>query len=499
MASVSDYQFNIEGNFIAVMDGMAESASRFNAAVEASALGLSEWEQRFVLISDYIDRANRSLQEFLTGCISLNSQMQDLSAIAGGTGNTNLFGKENTNAARGLGQSTGEFGGLTTAITGATSAEEQAAISYAEGLARIKQRIEDMKISLFQLMGDFPLWISAISKMLVPIAELIPLFEAMWSGMKAIKNLQWASMWNGIRNGIYTVCQQMAVMNGELLTGQFVSNGFLVNITRATLAMLRFATVGVLQALKGLGSLVLSFVTGGAASATFASIASASFAAFRLSAVTAFRAVSVAIMNIPIVGWIAAAIAALAALGIYFWNTSVKFRAVLKGLGAAFVATFKGIWELAKNVFGSIGDLIGAAFSFDGNGIKEAIKRMRGSFSEFGGSIGAAFNDAYQTEMAADKNAEEAPKKDNPAPNVDTFTGGIPTVISPDPTGGSLMVAETAGGDSNGRIRNITVNVDRLVERFEIHTTNLTEDLDKVKDMVSDVLLSALNDAKMAI
>ena len=53
-------------------------------------------------------------------------------------------------------------------------------------------------------------------------------------------------------------------------------------------------------------------------------------------------------MNIPIIGWIAAAIAGLIALGVYFWNTSAKFRAVLKGLGAAFVATFKGIWNLAK-------------------------------------------------------------------------------------------------------------------------------------------------------
>lgn len=73
-------------------------------------------------------------------------------------------------------------------------------------------------------------------------------------------------------------------------------------------------------------------------------------------------------MNIPIIGWIAAAIAGLIALGVYFWNTSAKFRAVLKGLGAAFVATFKGIWNLAKNVFGSIGDLIKAAFSLDGKG-----------------------------------------------------------------------------------------------------------------------------------
>lgn len=717
MANVFDYQFNIGGNFTAAMDGMAESTGRFNAAVETSTRGLPKWEQKlavFSLINEYAERLNNTVQNFSSAGISLDSQMHDLSAIAGVTGNTlkeiegyaresaktfgidasqavegyklllsqlspelgkypealqsmgesisttsklmggdataaaevlttamnqygvsledpikageemtrmmnvmaaagqegsaelpaikvaleqcgmaakaanvsfeetnaaiqvldkagkkgseggvalrntlailgqgrflpkdtrealeaagidvlklsdtsmslkdrlemlkpvlndaalfsKLFGMENANAARALVQGADELGKLTTAITGTTSAEEQAVIvmdSFAERQARINQRFNDIKISIFQASGDLGIWIATIVNAMVPLSQLVPLLQGMWSGMKAIKNLQWASMWNGIRNGIYAARLQMALMNRELLTGQFASNGFFINITRATLAMLRFATVGVLQALKGLGALVLSFVTSGTASASFAGIASASFGAFRLSAVTACRAVGVAIMNIPIVGWIAAAIAALAALGVYFWNTSVKFRAVLKGLGAAFVATFKGIWDLAKNVFGSIGDLIGAAFSLDGNGIKEAIKRMGGNFSEFGSSIGKAFNEAYSAEMTAGKKTEEAKKKGNPDPNapaVDIPTGDVPAVIPPDPTGGSLMVAGTAGGDSNGRIRNITVNVDKLVERFEVHTTNLTEDLGKVKDMVGEALLSALNDVNMAI
>ena len=717
MANVFDYQFNIGGNFTAAMDGMAESTGRFNAAVETSTRGLPKWEQKlavFSLINEYAERLNNTVQNFSSAGISLDSQMHDLSAIAGVTGNTlkeiegyaresaktfgidasqavggyklllsqlspelgkypetlqsmgesisttsklmggdataaaevlttamnqygvsledpikageemarmmnvmaaagqegsaelpaikvaleqcgmaakaanvsfeetnaaiqvldkagkkgseggvalrntlailgqgrflpkdtrealeaagidvlklsdtsvslkdrlemlkpvlndaalfsKLFGMENANAARALVQGTDELGKLTTAITGTTSAEEQAVIvmdSFAERQARINQRFNDIKISIFQASGALGIWIATIVNALVPLSQLVPLLQGMWSGMKAIKNLQWASMWNGIRNGMYTARLQMILINRELLTGQFVSNGFLVNITRATLAMLRFATVGVLQALKGLGALVLSFVTGGSASAAFAGIASASFGAFRLSAVTACRAVGVAIMNIPIVGWIAAAIAALAALGIYFWNTSVKFRAVLKGLGAAFVATIKGIWDLAKNVFGSIGDLIGAAFTLDGNGIKEAIKHMNGNFSEFGSSIGKAFNDAYHAEMAAGKKTEEAKKKGKPdpsSPTVDASTVGVPVVIPPDPTGGSLVVAGAAGGESNGRIRNITVNVDKLVERFEIHTTNLTEDLGKVKDMVGEALLSALNDANMAI
>lgn len=416
-----------------------------------------------------------------------------------------LFGRENANAALALINGTESLQDFTEAVTGTSSAEEQAAIimdSYAERQARINQQFEDFKITVFQATGDLGIWLSTLMGALVPLSQLMPLLIGMGNLMAWIKGLQWAAMWSRVQGFIYAARLQMAFMNRELITGQFASNGFFINITRATLAVLRFATVGIFQALKGLGALVLSFVTGGSASATFAGVASASFGAFKLAAVTACRAVSVAIMNIPIIGWIAAAIAALVALGVYFWNTSAKFRATLKGLGASFVAVFKGIWDLAKNVFGSIGDLIKAAFSLDGQGIKDAINRLKGGFSEFGTNVGKAFNDAYNAEMAASKKAEEAKKKGKPDPNAaggEVPTVDVPTVTPPDPTGGSLGTVGGGKSDGGGKIRNITVNVDKLVERFEIHTTNLSEDLGKVKDMVGEALLSALNDVNLAM
>ena len=418
-----------------------------------------------------------------------------------------LFGMENSNAARALVQSRDELARLTEAITGTESAEEQAAIimdSYAERQARVIQQFEDIKISLFQLTGDFSLWSGVIAQALIPLAQLTPLFQAVLAGMKAIYNLNWASMWSRVQSFVHAARLQMTLMNRELVTGQIASNGFFINMIRATLAVLRFATVGIFQALKGLGALIMSFITGGATSAAFSATDTAEFTAFRVSAVSACRAVGVAIKSIPIIGWIATAIAALVALGTYFWNTSAKFRAVLKGIGAAFVATFKGIWDLAKNVFGSIGDLIVAAFSLDGQGIKDAINRLKGGFSDFGKNVGKAFNEAYDAEMAAAKKEEEAKRKkeENPdpdAPTVDVPTVDVPVVIPPDPTGGSLGTATGGKSDGSGKIRNITINVDRLVERFEIHTTNLSEDLGKVKDMVSEALLSALNDVNLAI
>lgn len=67
----------------------------------------------------------------------------------------------------------------------------------------------------------------------------------------------------------------------------------------------------------------------------------ATVSAFSLSG--AIRAVGAAVTSIPVVGWILALIAALAALFAYFWNTSDEFRGF-----------FFGIWEVTKLVFTKI-------------------------------------------------------------------------------------------------------------------------------------------------
>ncbi len=717
MANIFDYQFNVGGNFTAAIDGMTESTGRFSAVVDQSAQGFAKWEQKFAtfgLINDYIDRASQALQSLGTSGISLDSQMHDLSAVAGVVGEdlkkiegyaresakafgtdaatavegyklllsqltpelgkcpealqamgnsiqttsklmgndgtaaaevlttamnqygvsladpmeasrkmaemmnvmaaagqegsaelpaikvaleqcgmaakaanvsfeetnaaiqvldkagkkgseggvalrntlailgqgrflpkqtqeelqaagidvlkladtslnlkdrlellkpvlndaalfSKLFGMENANAARALVQGSDELGRLTLAITGTSSAEEQAAIvmdSYSERQARINQHIEDIKISASQATSDITLWVGAIGSALIPFAQLTPLLQGAWSLMKSIKNLQWGAMWGRIRGFIYVARIQMAFMNRELITGQFASNGFLINIARATLAVIRFATVGLYQALKGLGALVLSFITGGTVSATFGTVASASFNAFSMSAKTACRAVSVAISSIPIIGWIALAVAAIAALGVYFWNTSAKFRAVLKGIGSAFVVTFKGIGDLARNVFGAIGDLVKAAFSLDGAAISAAIDRLKGGFSEYGANVGKAFHDAYNAEMEESKREEEAKKeegKQESYPGAETPVVPTPVESGVNPTGNSLSGNGTSSANGIDKIKNVTVNIDRLVERFEIHTTNLAGDMSRVKDMVGEALLSALNDVNLAI
>lgn len=420
-----------------------------------------------------------------------------------------FFGVENANAARALIQGTEVLQGFTDAVTGTNSATEQAAIvmdSYAERQARVNQQFEDFKITIFQATGDFSLWCGVVTSALVPISQLTPLITAVWKGMLFIKNLQWASMWSSVVGWVRASVINFALMNGTLTTTNMVSLGFIGNIGRATLGLIRFATIGVFNALKGLGMLILSFVTGGTASATFSGIASTAFGTFATTASAACRAVSVAISSIPIVGWIAAAIAALIAIGAYFWNTSAKFRAVLKGTWAAFKICFTGIGELAKNTFGAIGDLIKAAFSLDASGIDAALKKLKAGFSDYGKQVGQAFNEAYDAEMAesSKKDPKKNPNGKKPDPNASGAEVPEVTVPEVNPTGNTLSGAsgtsgKGSGSDGGGKIKNITINIEKLVERFEIHSASVGESTEKVKAVILETLMGALNDTQLAI
>ena len=400
----------------------------------------------------------------------------------------------------------------------------------------------------------------------------------------------------------------MLMMNQELKTGQIASNGFFVNITRATLGVVRFATVGIFQALKGLGALLLSFITTGTASATFSTIATGAFGAFKVAATTACRAVGVAIMNIPIIGWIAAAIAGLIALGNWLGYTSTTFKAIvafmLTGLGSIFVilwdkcegfrAFLFGIWEVLKVSVSSVWNYLknGALYVwglinpiFDkiwtwGQNLVEWVKNIpshiykaivsawnyvkgllsrvyqwlsnsvfspiigfftnlyskyvKPALDKIVSFMGKIFNPIIElwnsvTGKAVEafhageekgresfrKSQEEKNKKEEEEeiPDVACPCGSglmfkqccgkpqeIPTIpTTPDPTNGTLGTVGTASASTSDKIKNVTVNVEKLVERFEIHTTNMQGDMSRVKDMVSEALLMALNDVNLAM
>ena len=393
-----------------------------------------------------------------------------------------LFGKENTNAAMALVGGTEEVGRYTEAIQGTQSANDQAAVvmeGFAERQARIRQQIEDFKISVFNATGDVYLWAGALSDTLIPLSQLMPLLSGAYPIIKGV------SIW------IFQCAKGLFLFGKGALTA-------LINVGKLAVTLLT-------KGLSALAYYIGSLVTGGSAQLGFAAMSQIAFSSFKAAAVTACRTVSAAIMSIPLIGWIAAAIAAIIALGVYFWNTSAKFRATLKGLWAAFKATFSNIWEMAKTVFSGIGDLIKAAFSLDGDGISAAISKMTGAFSKFGKETGNAFKEAYDQEMKESAEAEKSKGKGEGS-NAGTQGGiggnvDLPIISTPGGGGGGSTDSSSrhSGGGGSSKAANVTIHIGKLVDNLTIKTSNLSTHPSEVKGIITELLISAVNDANLAI
>lgn len=430
---------------------------------------------------------------------------------------TKLFGRENSNAAMALVQGIDEVNRYTEAISGTNTAFEQADIimeSYNEKQARIKARFDDLKISIFNATGDFGIWVETITGSLVPLAQLTPLLMGVGKVMTMVRGINFSGVLTGIARTAKIASLQLVFLNNDLRTGQFQSIGFLGNISRATVGLTRFATVGLFSGVRALGAWVLSLVTGGTASTTFAGIASGAFTTFKMSAVSACKAVGIAIKSIPIVGWIAAGIAGLIALGKYFYDTSESFRGFVWGLWDAVKTVFSGIGDYIGEVLGGVWHLIKGVFNpanwFDDSyNFSDGIDRLLNADKEFGEKIGKAFAEGRAAGIASfreEKAAERKQKNDEFNIVPDAFNlntpDGSPSSRNTNAGGGAISggLASIGGSaDKADKIKNINVSIEKLIDKFEIHTTNLHDDVSRVKDMVAEALTGAVNDVNYAM
>lgn len=89
MASVFDYIFNIGGNYTATINGMSTATGEFQAKVDGaqSSIGkIASMLSGFDLIKNTIQDFRQATEAMSASGIRLDSQMKDLSAVAGVTG-----------------------------------------------------------------------------------------------------------------------------------------------------------------------------------------------------------------------------------------------------------------------------------------------------------------------------------------------------------------------------------------------------------------------------
>lgn len=248
-----------------------------------------------------------------------------------------LFGRENANAAMALVQGTEQVERWTDAISGTNTAVEQSKIimeTYNEKLARINARFDDIKISIFNCCGDLGIWVEVVAGALIPVSQLIPLVSGLAKAILFLRTVNFKSAFSGVVTRIRSIITGLMMMN--------VSLG----------------------------------VTGGF------------WTAFKVIAQNACRSIGVAIMNIPIVGWIAAGITVVIAVVQQLWDKCKGFRIAVFTAWEAIKAAGNAVWIILK----AIGEQIAIAFNTVKEKVKPVIDFYISMWSKVFNAVGSVFS-----------------------------------------------------------------------------------------------------------
>ena len=182
-------------------------------------------------------------------------------------------------------------------------------------------------------------------------------------------------------------------------------------------------------------------------------------------------------------GLIIVAIAAVSAAVIYCYNHFAKFRAVLWGT----LAVIKEFVSIVEDAFAGLYHTLHGVFTLNWSEVKSGLSQGISAYADAGQRLAAAAVNGYSAGMAdfaKDQAKDNAPK---------TIVKKVASVTGAPGAEGKAATAKATGNKSV----NITINVGNLIKEFSIKTTNLVEGMTQAKQMVTQAILSAVNDSQI--
>lgn len=187
---------------------------------------------------------------------------------------------------------------------------ETAAQTTAGRIAKMRETVDEIKVSIFEATNGATAYVTEVGNLLTPLAALIPLFAGVGKSIQWC-HLKWSGFLASMKTGIANLKVKLATMK--------ISIG---------------ATGGMFKFMEKLG-------------------------------VTACRNIGIAIMNIPIIGWIAAIITLVITVitaiiaGIKkLWNNCEGFRRVVMGVWETIKAVVTNIWTVIKAIATVIWEMV---------------------------------------------------------------------------------------------------------------------------------------------
>lgn len=314
MAKTSGVSFEEANAAIQMLDKAGKKGSEGGVALRNVMSTLAQGRFLPQDVQEELAAAGVSIDRLTDKSLSLTDRLRGLSPIMSDQALVSkMFGRENAASAIALMSVLDPIDELTAAISGSNSAYEQAGIimdSDAEKMSRFQARIDDIKISLYNVYSG-----------------IYPYITGLGSAMQNMANMAIAA------NAMHAL--------SETALG--------VAIKRRTSAMWKSVTA--------------AYAAGGSLGVFTAAAAVAKMACHGLAA--GFRAIGKAIYAIPIVGWIAAGIA-LVVKGIQLlWDKSEGFRRVVFGVWEV----VKGVFTAAYDKIGGFVEGMRGVFA----GVREWI------------------------------------------------------------------------------------------------------------------------------
>lgn len=234
------------------------------------------------------------------------------------------------------------------------------------------------------------------------------------------------------------------------------------------------------------------------------------------------------------------AIAALIGLVVYAYNEFETFRGIMDGIGkvVGYVAgliwdQLVGAFNMIKTVISSVIDwfiqfapmikkymLMALGFVIKLNPIYWLVQAIKKIFPELYATVMDKFNDVFgwlikkwnklkkffgmdvsvNADISTDDKLKDDPAGDGSELTVPTGGGILGTNPNPSSAAaGSSNIGSGVGSVSNSAPKTFNINIDSLISNFSINTENIETSTQRIRDMVLETLLSAVNDVQTAI
>jgi hypothetical protein len=191
-----------------------------------------------------------------------------------------------------------------------------------------------------------------------------------------------------------------------------------------------------------------------------------------------------AAMNANPIGILITAIGAVVAAVIYCYEKFAGFRAFLW----ATWAVIKEVGSIIYDFFSGLYNVMVGAFTFDKEQFDKGVAQLESSTVGAMERVGKAAKKGWEEGMA-DFNEQKAKDAAENAPKTKKTAGAV----KPIDAGKKKQTDKAVGNKST----TINVRIDNLIKSFEVKTVNMQEGASKVKELVTQAMLSAVNDSQV--